>query len=290
MDSTNKSIMGYRDDSPYRSAPYLDIFTPEGSIDMSSTGTPLYAEDETGYGKYLAPYSGMHQFPGTKVREHRMQQGGMTPAKLFKYIFDDEEQPQQQAPPPIIDNEPSQELATEEDKSMQDQSDFDAAMRILYDSDVDPGSLPRRTGGYDRNITTVPSSVLTPESYLAGIFGNEGGTTGVDPDNVPGTASGRFGIIESGRKGLYNNYYKGNMSYEEFDKKYNSDPEFEYDVAKKLAAENISQSKNAAEALGRWYAGPKAAQMMDVVPGNKFNKLTVGEYSQQALHRALKQH
>ena len=54
------SKMGYRDDSPYRSAPKLDIHTPTGQIDMSATGLPLMAN-----GRYLPPYSGMHQFePG----------------------------------------------------------------------------------------------------------------------------------------------------------------------------------------------------------------------------------
>lgn len=56
-----KSMMGYRDDSPYRQLPVIDINTPNGYIDMSATGIPLFAN-----GQYLPPYSGQH-FMGTDV-------------------------------------------------------------------------------------------------------------------------------------------------------------------------------------------------------------------------------
>lgn len=60
----DKSVMGYRDDSPYKNEPYLDINTPTGEIDMSETGVSLYAN-----GKLLKPYSGKHKFNTSKVRE-----------------------------------------------------------------------------------------------------------------------------------------------------------------------------------------------------------------------------
>jgi hypothetical protein len=71
--STGKAVssMGYRDDSPYRDSPSLDIHTPDGSIDMSQTGIPIMAN-----GKYLAPYSGMHQFAPGVIKEVRMAQKG----------------------------------------------------------------------------------------------------------------------------------------------------------------------------------------------------------------------
>ena len=65
------SRMGYRDDSPYRNAPYLDINTPNGIIDMSGTGVPLMAN-----GILLPPYSGQHQFNSTIVRETPYYQEG----------------------------------------------------------------------------------------------------------------------------------------------------------------------------------------------------------------------
>ena len=66
-----KSKMGYRDDSPYKNEPYIDINTPTGEIDMSNTGTPLMAN-----GRYLAPYSGTHRFDSNVVRETPIKKNG----------------------------------------------------------------------------------------------------------------------------------------------------------------------------------------------------------------------
>lgn len=60
----NVSRQGYRDDSPYNTLPYIDIHTPSGRIDMSGTGIPLWAN-----GRILPPYSGIHQFDTTQVKE-----------------------------------------------------------------------------------------------------------------------------------------------------------------------------------------------------------------------------
>jgi len=65
------SKLGYRDDSPYRSLPYIDIHTPDGSIDMSGTGIPLWAN-----GRILPPYSGIHQFDTQTVKEIPLAQDG----------------------------------------------------------------------------------------------------------------------------------------------------------------------------------------------------------------------
>jgi len=58
------SMMGYRDDSPYRDRSSIDIHTPTGMIDMSQTGIPLMAN-----GQYLPPYSGMHNMGTPYVKE-----------------------------------------------------------------------------------------------------------------------------------------------------------------------------------------------------------------------------
>jgi hypothetical protein len=58
------SKMGYRDDSPFNNRSYIDINTPNGSIDMSNTGIDLIAN-----GRFLPAYSGIHQFDTTTVRE-----------------------------------------------------------------------------------------------------------------------------------------------------------------------------------------------------------------------------
>lgn len=60
----DKSKMGYRDDSPFRKEPFIDIVTPNGLIDMSATGIPILAN-----GRILPPYSGTHQFKPGIVRE-----------------------------------------------------------------------------------------------------------------------------------------------------------------------------------------------------------------------------
>jgi hypothetical protein len=65
------SQQGYRDDSPYRNRESIDIHSPNGLIDMSETGMPILAN-----GRYLPPYSGMHQFEPGVVREERIMQNG----------------------------------------------------------------------------------------------------------------------------------------------------------------------------------------------------------------------
>ncbi len=65
------SKLGYRDDSPYNTLPYIDIDTPNGRIDMSGTGIPLWAN-----GRILPPYSGIHQFDTTQVKEIPLAQKG----------------------------------------------------------------------------------------------------------------------------------------------------------------------------------------------------------------------
>ena len=67
----DKSKMGYRDDSPFRKEPFIDISTPNGLIDMSGTGIPLLAN-----GRVLPPYSGTHQFEPGIVRETPLMQEG----------------------------------------------------------------------------------------------------------------------------------------------------------------------------------------------------------------------
>jgi len=65
------SMKGYSDNSPYRDRKSIDIHSPNGLIDMSETGMPILAN-----GKFLPPYSGMHQFEPGVVREERIMQNG----------------------------------------------------------------------------------------------------------------------------------------------------------------------------------------------------------------------
>ena len=78
------SKMGYRDDSPFRDNPYNDIYTPNGIIDMSQTGIPLFAN-----GQYLPPYSGMHDMGTENVREIPVaKKGGQKGLKKFTVLSD----------------------------------------------------------------------------------------------------------------------------------------------------------------------------------------------------------
>lgn len=140
------------------------------------------------------------------------------------------------------------------------------------------------------NPYNTPANYLNADSYLKAIFGNEGGTLGVDPKNVRGTAKGRFAIIKSGRKELYNKYFKDDMSYQKFEHLYSTNHDFEYSVASLLAMENIEKSKTAAEALGRWYSPAHAESgQWNTVPRPDYgNKLTVRQYVDNAFKNLVK--
>jgi hypothetical protein len=82
-DTDYVSKMGYRDDSPFRNQEAINIYTPNGTIDMSNTGIPLMAN-----GRYLPPYSGQHQFDTTNVLEQRMASGGEVDAdKAYSFLL-----------------------------------------------------------------------------------------------------------------------------------------------------------------------------------------------------------
>jgi hypothetical protein len=68
-----ESLMGYRDDSPFRYRPFNTINS--NSIDMSDTGTPLYGLSDEGDLQYLEPYSGLYKFKGNSVTEFPAQSG-----------------------------------------------------------------------------------------------------------------------------------------------------------------------------------------------------------------------
>ena len=80
------STYGYSDFSPFRNQDYLDIYSPNGVIDMSNTGIPLLANG----GRYLPPYSGLHQFDTPWIREiPLMEEGGDKPrsSKVKDFIM-----------------------------------------------------------------------------------------------------------------------------------------------------------------------------------------------------------
>ena len=74
------SKMGYRDDSPFRTRPSIDIHTPNGVIDMSNTGIPLIANNV-----YLPPYSGQYQFDKNVVTEKRLKNSKLDNDNITPY-------------------------------------------------------------------------------------------------------------------------------------------------------------------------------------------------------------
>lgn len=64
------SIMGYRKDSPFKNNPYNDIYTENGTIDMSNTDQDLWGIDEFGTKKRMkAGRKNPYKFEGQVVRE-----------------------------------------------------------------------------------------------------------------------------------------------------------------------------------------------------------------------------
>lgn len=75
-----QSLLGYSQNSPYSGNPFLDIHTPEGLIDMSSTPIDLMGIDNKGNKKKMkAGRKNPYKFEGDMVREIPLQQGGRTP-------------------------------------------------------------------------------------------------------------------------------------------------------------------------------------------------------------------
>ena len=75
------SKQGYKDNSPYKDRPYLDIETQNGIIDMDGVSVPLLANNVI-----LQPNSGLHKFNNKNVREIPMAQKGTEQGVIKPYI------------------------------------------------------------------------------------------------------------------------------------------------------------------------------------------------------------
>ena len=71
-DQKDISKQGYKDNSPYKDKPYLDIETQDGIIDMTNVSIPLLANNII-----LEPNSGLHKFDTKIVREIPLAQDGI---------------------------------------------------------------------------------------------------------------------------------------------------------------------------------------------------------------------
>lgn len=185
-----KSLMGYQRNSPYRGNPFIDINTPEGLIDMSSTDIPLLGVDETGFSKILPPGSGMHKFRGTKVREIPMKQmGGLTQQDLLEFIFsDDTDQPVTQSP---VEEQTVQQTSQGPDvRALQNEQDYQQALDIAL-SDYTPRSSRRQPRNLNFAAKATNDSAQFAFQYYqgkglephvaAGIVGNLMQESGLNP-------------------------------------------------------------------------------------------------------------
>lgn len=129
----------------------------------------------------------------------------------------------------------------------------------------------------------TPSSQLDPVKYLQAIYSNEGGETGVNPP-IKGNASGKYALMPAAQQDVYNAHYKGQMSWDDFKKNYDTDATFEYEVALNLAKDKIAQYPTAAEAIGAWYHPLSVKnKAWDTVPSPEYgNKLSVRGYVDRA--------
>lgn len=76
-------MLGYSKGSPYANDPFLDIFSPQGLIDMSNTEIDLIGIDEKGNKKLMkAGRKNPYKFKGKVIREIPMQAGGRTPIQV----------------------------------------------------------------------------------------------------------------------------------------------------------------------------------------------------------------
>lgn len=136
------------------------------------------------------------------------------------------------------------------------------------------------------NPYTTSAKVLDPDKYLTAIFGNERGNTG-QKSTLGGSATGKYQITKETRQGIYSQYYRNSMTIDEFETKFSSDSNFEYQVARKLAINNITSSSTAAIAIGRWYDPVTAiSEKWDVIPrADKGNTIRMGDYINNAAKR-----
>lgn len=167
-----------------------------------------------------------------------------------------------------------EENTAPDDSAQQEQMQYQQAMNIAQEQRL--GRNP-----YQSQAQTPDENQLTVEQVLDGIGGIEGGRTG-QKTALNSSARGRYQITDGTREGIRKKYF-GNMSPEDFNQQYNSNPGFEQEVAKAHVGE-LMQRYGAAGAIESWYAGHPMDD--NVVPGKSAgNKLSVGQYRDRVLSR-----
>jgi hypothetical protein len=130
------------------------------------------------------------------------------------------------------------------------------------------------------------SLTLDPDKALRAIFGNEGGKTG-QRTALKGSARGRYQIIDSTREMIRKGHFSS-IPKDEFNRRYNSDAEFEHAVARAHMSDLIKTYGQ--YALSAWYSPKHVEQKrFNEVPNPEYgNKVTVGQYQENAMKRYKK--
>ena len=164
-----QSILGYSKGSPYANNPFLDINTPEGLIDMSKTPIDLIGIDNKGNKKVMkAGSKNPYKFEGDIVREIPMQKGGMSPASIYKFLFDDEEDTKKEAPEPTA--------PTAEDVAPEPEQTDDEAMKIALgdgEESIPTSGNPYNAEGYGASMATQGNPYIPTTTYKAGERGKQ---------------------------------------------------------------------------------------------------------------------
>jgi hypothetical protein len=125
---------------------------------------------------------------------------------------------------------------------------------------------------YNRNtiinpseITMMDGSEMNVDKILDVLAANERSQTGkqtqlVGPQGQRASAMGRWGITKGTREGIYNRYFKDQMSRSDFESRYLTDPSFERTVAGSLVKEMLP--KYGSLVFGAWYYPQYAENFM----------------------------
>lgn len=142
-------------------------------------------------------------------------------------------------------------------------------------------------------ITMVDGSQMDVDKVLDTLAANEKSQTGkqtqlVGPQGQRASAMGKWGITKGTRAGIYNRYFKDQMSRSDFESRYLTDPSFERAVAGSLVKEMLP--KYGSLVFGAWYYPEYAENFMkgdqsvlNRVPREDYgNKITWGGYLKKA--------
>lgn len=149
------------------------------------------------------------------------------------------------------------------------------------------------------DIEVMSAEDMDVDAVLETLAAAEGGKTGqqtslVGEGGKKASASGRWQITSGTRAGIYNAFYKGQMSRQKFEELYSSDPKFEKDVARKHVESLLPVYGSLI--FGAWYYPTYAdkylqgdTSVVDKIPRKDYgNKTTWGDYVKNAQNKYFK--